>query len=330
MSRSRRMPPLFEVMRETNPPRGPLPPPTPVNIPRPAGPSSGAPAAPVVRPITPAAAPAAAPTPATPAAPRRDAGGPALALRQPEDDAPAAPEAVAEAKPSFTPGAWDFNRQLTIPVRTIFFGIGGLILVLFLVWGLAWKLGHESALQKYVVKEANTELDKSDPLADAAVAPDPLTSRTAAATTPSNRAERVQPPPQQPAARSGPPQPAVSVPVPAGSLAPGADPRGTGLNYLWILTLPDLDAAETVAAFLTRNGVPASVVPTGKVDMATARANNHRGWEVFALEGIPSGQYRARAAQREALQKKVESLETALNRELKSPVRLNAHQWKKY
>ena len=56
----------------------------------------------------------------------------------------------------------------------------------------------------------------------------------------------------------------------------------------------------------------------------------HRGWEVFALEGIPSGQYRARAAERQALENKVESLETAVNRELKSPVRLNAHQWKKY
>jgi len=308
MSRSRRMPPLFEVMRETNPPRGPLPPPTPINVPRPA--------APVVRPVTPAAAPS----------PRRDAGGPALALAQPADDAP-----PPENRPAFRLRGWDLNRQVTFPAKTILLvgaaAFGVFALTFAVVWGIAWNRGHETARLKWLAEKAEPATAELAADPTATTAPDPLANPR-----PTQSTARTQPAPrqQQPPATAQQRQPVASVPVEAGSLAPGADPRGTGQNYLWIVTLQKLDDAEAVAAFLTRNGVPAGVVPMGQVDMATARANNHRNWEVFALEGIPSGQFRASAAKRQALEQKVESLEAALNRELRLHIRLNQHQWKKY
>lgn len=302
MSRSRRMPPLFEVMRETNPPRGPLPPPTPVHIPR----YDKGGAAPVVRSIS------------TP--PQQT--GPSLSLHKPSDDTPATPEPPeAPAAATSDGGVWDLNRPITLPAKTLLFAVAGIIVLLAGVWYAGWQLGAKEEKAKHLPAADSLSAPTDPP----GVAPDPLTQPPQVASTPPQQ-PRQQPAATPSASRTQATQPSQQPPA----AAAGLDPRGTGLNYLCIVSPRNLEDADAVAAFLTRNGVPAGVVPIGKVDMATARANNHRGWEVFALEGVPSGQFRASAAKRRALEQKVEALEAQLNRELKSNFRLRDHLWKKY
>ncbi|MFN7021974.1 MAG: hypothetical protein ACK4WH_11690 [Phycisphaerales bacterium] len=93
----------------------------------------------------------------------------------------------------------------------------------------------------------------------------------------------------------------------------GPDPRQPGHNYLSIVTLTWKDAHAAVR-FLQKNGVPAMCVPVGKVDPATAQANNANHL-VFVLDGIPSSQFKASENKRAELVARVRMLGKRWQRE---------------
>ncbi len=306
------MPPLFEVMRETNPVRTPV---TPVPVPIRSRPNS----APVPMPRS-----------------TNGAAGqttPPLTLRT-EDPAPApepaSPSAGAAPRPEASRGSgggrgWDLNRTVVLPVKTLLFAAGGVMALIVVVWAVAWQLAAQSERKQWAPDPdptqvaPNTVLPTQDPLAAA--------ERTAA--TP----HQSQPSSTQPGttrAAQQPPAASSTQPPKQAPAAPVTDPRGTGLNYLLVEGVVNYADAEAIVAFLEANGLPAVAIPKGKAEIAAAKAAGQKHWEVVLLEGIPGNQYSAKAARRAELIKRVQELGERLGREGLSNYRLASPIWKKY
>lgn len=306
------MPPLFEVMRETNPVRTPL---TPVSVPIRSRPNS----APVPMP--------------------RGSGGaagqavPPLTLRTEEDPSPA-PEPAApvdDAAPRSGMGRrWDLNRTVVLPVKTLLFAAGGVMALVVVVWAVAWQLAAQKERQQWAPDPDPTQVTPSAVLP----AHDPLAAaERPAAATPLGPS---QPANAQPAGAAGGRTPAASAdagaqpPKQASGGSAVIDPRGTGLNYLLVEGVVHYADAEAIVAFLEANGLPAVAIPKGKADIAAAKAAGQKNWEVVLLEGIPGNQYSAMAARRAELIKRVQELGERLGREGLSNYRLASPIWKKY
>lgn len=120
--------------------------------------------------------------------------------------------------------------------------------------------------------------------------------------------------------------------APEGSTVPGeavpAGPRLSGNNYLHVVTLVWKDAQRAVA-YLEKNGVPAAAVPAKAVDPLEARAKNLPHL-VFALEAIPSEQYRATERRRQELIDRVRRIGKKWQSEERGPSDFGEPMWAKY
>jgi hypothetical protein len=315
MSRSRRMPPLFEVMRETNPARSPMIP-VPVTPPPAAGPKPAANPTPVVRSIP---SPPTSPPPREPA-PAARVSAP-LSLR-PSDPSPEEDDAPPAAAAPTAGGVLDLNRPVVVPFKTILIAASVGFALLVLVWVVGWRSGGAAARQDWVggIEADPAQVTPNVPLPSQ----DPLNG----ASTPVQRpTQATRPAPTT----TRPPEPRTA-PAQAATPAPGAitDPRGTELNYLLVEAVTHYADAEAIVAFLDANGLPAVAIPKGSADIAAAKAAGQRNWEVVLLEGIPGNQYRAKEARRNELVRQVQQLGERLGREGLSNYRLAGPFWKKY
>jgi hypothetical protein len=186
-------------------------------------------------------------------------------------------------------------------------GVAGLLIIVFSVWFMAFKLGEQKKLE-----DVKSQL--IDPNKEASNPPSPLNPQggTANGNTPSN--------PQPPVVEE------ESAPPPG-----GLDPRKAGNNYLHIVILPAKEADRAVA-YLTKSGVPAFAVPDkklGKIDPADARAKN-LSLLVFALEPVPSDQYKAMERKRLDLIEKVRTIGKRWQREEKGPSDFGEPGWARF
>lgn len=120
-------------------------------------------------------------------------------------------------------------------------------------------------------------------------------------------------------------------PDPEPAPEPLADPRKPGNNYLHVVILPAKDADRAVA-YLSKYGVPAAVVPDkklGKIDLSDARAKN-LPLLVFALEPVPSDQYKASERKRQDLIEKVRQVGKKWQREEKGPSDFGEPGWARF
>jgi hypothetical protein len=197
---------------------------------------------------------------------------------------------------------WENKRVIGVVAMVA----AGVLVVVFGLWFVAYQLGQreQRARQR---DQMNTYLDT--------VAPAPTTVI-----------------PSMPG-----PTPGVSV-VPDGTSdianqpgAPAADPRKSGNNYLHIVTLSWKDA-ERAVGYLEKNGVPAAAVAAGAaktVDPSEARAKNLPHL-VFALEAIPSDQYRATERKRQELVDRVKRIGKKWQSEEKGPSDFGEPGWAKF
>jgi hypothetical protein len=122
--------------------------------------------------------------------------------------------------------------------------IAGAVALVFAAWVLGWKQGERQTakdLDPLIRREA-------PPVTEATAEPAPAPAILAPNTSPK----------------------AASKPAPEPARAMG-DPRQSGLNYLFVATLPETEARAAVE-FLTTNGVQAFAIPS--VDTRGASANN--------------------------------------------------------
>jgi hypothetical protein len=188
----------------------------------------------------------------------------------------------------------------------MFIGAGALLALFFITWAVVYQLGakhKESELAKYLATREPAQ-SPAPPVAIPAPAVyqgDPPPSLVAADVTPQ----------QQPAADP-----------------PLADPRKAGINYLHIATMSWKDAEKAVA-YLNKSGVAAAAVPSKPVDPAEARAKNLPHL-VFAIDGVPSDQFRATEAKRQALEERVRRIGKKWQREEHGPSDFGQPGWSKF
>ncbi len=210
-------------------------------------------------------------------------------VQEPAD--PAMQDSPSDAPPAVA----GLDRQLRVPMSAVYLSIAGLLLIVVLVWGLAYRIGRS---------EEKTKTDKLLGAAGQQVN-DPLKSAPPPEQTPSNPGpskpvtsidQSARKPalgaPDKPQARpSAPPitpAPAASI---AGQPAFGTDPRQSGLNYLIIEGRLDRDSAERIHEFLGENGVPAFAV----VDDRNGASNNPALYLVGVAQGFAKGEYKSQA-----------------------------------
>lgn len=186
--------------------------------------------------------------------------------------------------------------------------VAALLMLIFGVWFFAFKMGEQ--------KKAEDVKQFLDP--------------NKVAANPTGPANPLNP---QGGAGSGNPVGATptSIPEPEPAQEPQADPRKPGNNYLHIVTL-EAKEADRAVAYLTKNGVPAAAVPDkklGKIDPADARAKN-LALLVFALEPVPSDQFKASERKRLDLIEKVRQIGKKWRRDEKGPSDFGEPGWARY
>lgn len=235
-------------------------------------------------------------------APDRRPGPGAMVGRPVQVPPPREPEPTWPAANS---GAAAPGTGIRLTPAVISLGVAALLVVIFGVWFFAFKMGEQ--------KKAEDVKQFLDP--------------NKGATNPTNPVNPLNPQNGTAAGNgSGVAQTPISEPEPAPD--PLADPRKPGNNYLHIVTLESKEADRAVA-YLTKNGVLAAVVPAkkaGNVDLASARAKN-LPLLVFALEPIPSDQYKASERKRQDLVEKVRQVGKKWQREEKGPSDFGEPSW---
>jgi hypothetical protein len=194
-------------------------------------------------------------------------------------------------------------RAVRISLATACIGAGILVALFFGGWALVYQLGakqKESDLAPYLESKATPPSQAAAPIPAPAIYQG---DATPAASAPANV------------------PPEVSDPT-------LIDPRKPGVNYLHIATLAWKDAHRAVV-YLNEHGVAAAAAPAKPVDPLEARAKN-LPHVVFAIDGVPSDQYRASAAKRQALEERVRSIGKRWQREEHGPSDFGQPGWSKF
>ena len=126
--------------------------------------------------------------------------------------------------------------------------------------------------------------------------------------------------------------PVAGAPVPPTQAASLQD----GWNYLVVASLRRAEAEEA-ARYLADNGIAVQLQPAergggggGGVDRGSGGANNGL-WQLWVLRGVPSGEYSARRAEREALETKVKMLgRTWKAQNRKAPTDFSSTYWVRF
>lgn len=227
----------------------------------------------------------------------------------PVPPAPTSPAAHNPAPPAPSmppPSAPVFAAQrISVSTSTLWLALGGLILVLLIIWAIAYSLGHNrgesSALRDFKGSAPITEpLHNDIPVNPKLVSPAPKTS------------------PVSPAA------PAVTGSTGPTPGAPSGDPRIAGYNYLTIASRLDKETADRAVSFLSENGVPAFAVAK------PGSAANNALYTVYALKGITREMLRARAPERTELEEKVARLGKTWQKEHKGQTDFSKTFWDKF
>ncbi len=229
--------------------------------------------------------------------------GPALEVRLPVSGGSSS-SAAAEGTRQWNP----------VGIISIIFAV--VLVVGFGIWFVAYQLGQnkQQAIQK---EQISNYLDK--------VSPAPTTVIPTVPTPPVANAPGLGT--GVGVATEGPPGPDVGIPA----AAPSSDPRRAGNNYLHIVTLSWKEADRAVA-YLEKNGIPAAAMPSGPakaVDPSEARAKNLPHL-VFALEAIPSDQYRSTERKRQELVERVRRIGKKWQSEEKGPSDFGEPGWVKF
>ncbi|MBC7771541.1 MAG: hypothetical protein H7210_03495 [Pyrinomonadaceae bacterium] len=293
MSRSRRMPPLFEVMHEANKK------------------ATGAPNSPPVAGGTDPAATSRAPSPG--------AGKVFPRITSVPEDAATHGRATEVATP-----LWDADHARTsgrrIGIRVSFVGVWlalAAVLVAMLVTAvIAYKSGAEDEKNRLLATRNDPPPSLGDSTADQLNQPSAATDRT---TTGSD----VNPPTE----RRGNTALNNSAVLPVF----GDDPRQKGTNYLIVAKL-FLKDATAAAQYLTENGVPCVVVPPEGVDSLKLQEDRRGNWLVVVRSGYASDEFSkpAAEAQRAEIMKKVKQLGRRWKEDRKGASSFADSFWDKY
>ncbi len=292
MSRSRRMPPLFEVMHEANKKA-----------------ASGA------APGAAAAAPEAA------AGPKGSAATSRVFPRitsVPEEAAASA--ASAEGAP--TP-LWDADHARTgrrVGIRLSFVGVWlalGIALTVMLVTAvIAYKAGAEDEKNRLLATRTDPPPSIDEPGNGTRVIPSEVGAR---------------PPVVPEQGASSEPRSKPSATAPSALPVFGDDPRQKGSNYLIVAKL-FLKDATAAAQYLTENGIPSVVVPPEGVDSLKLQEDRRGNWLVIVRAGYSSEEYSkpAAEAQRAEVMKRVKQLGRRWKEDRKGASSFADSFWDKY
>jgi hypothetical protein len=289
MSRSRRLPPLFEVMRETTPlsraggalrsAASPPPPPAPPSI-----------------DDLPRARPATRPEAVGSTGPLLN--GPQVLRpvhREDDEDTDEAGVSITGAVPRLS-SLVNLNRTYVLPASWVIGGLGVVLALMVAVWAVAHRAGAASERSR-LIPSIPAPAGLAGAGEPAGLGGEPLPSASPPALIANNVVPSTGP---------GSARPATEPPIPrtTGSHSSADDPRQPGYNYLLIQRDLRQDDAEATAAFLTSRGVPSVAFPAGggRVDRAAADAKNRPQWMVIVREGIASADYRKSTRKDELLQ----------------------------
>lgn len=195
-----------------------------------------------------------------------------------------------EPRPAPMPAARNdtLDRTLHVPMSAIYLSIAGVLLVVLIIWAIAYRSGasQEKAKSEQELRAvAGTKLQ--DPL---------KTAPTQIPNNPSLVSPRPAPTPTQPAKEP---------PVPANTGSPfGIDPRQVGLNYYLVEGRLDRESAEKMHAFLIQRGVPAFAV----VDDRGGAVNNPPLYLVGVNRGVTGEEFRNQSAARTELEAQIRRL----------------------
>ncbi|MCC6677676.1 MAG: hypothetical protein IT436_11075 [Phycisphaerales bacterium] len=236
-------------------------------------------------------------------------------------DAPIPPRPVREdAAPARAAAA---RQYIPVSQNAIYIGIAVGLVLLVITYAAGFTVGKNRAGADY-----RQRLSTQTPAPGVS---EPPISAPGGPTSSNQPANRTQNPPAADPGRA--PRPSTPVMVPSadgrilssqGNLA--ADPRQPGLNYL---SLAILNAQDTQAAiaFLSQNGLETIGVPL--VDPKASKGNNPPLYQLVAVQGITSAEYRDRAPARATLEEAVERLGRAWQKDFKGTSNFAKHGWAK-
>lgn len=173
------------------------------------------------------------------------------------------------------------GRTLRVPLGWVFVAAALLVGLCWLAYEGGFRRGSSSEREKRIVAQGPIVGPEQDPLNARPAAPKPIEAQSkppAAGTLPGSPSGGNQPAAAGKPGGTAKPQtggPTKPLPSPGASSATqaaptqtapqpfvtGADPRTAGMNYFVLARLPQ-DEAEKAAAYLSKNGVAAAVVPS--------------------------------------------------------------------
>jgi len=262
MARSRKSPPLFDVMGEAVKRAAATAGPAPSR-----GPADTAEAhRPVIRVVGGGGTGSGGAEPSRP-----NTGYPRLPPSSREEDPRPSPEwAVGDA-----PHEW---RLFGLPAQHVLIAFSALLLIVSLTAMIAFRLGKAQEASDILGQDHN--------------GPPPSLTGPGPASPTNNGAPATDRQPDRSARQSkGTSAPAPEPPAPQLPVI-GDDPRMPGNDYLIVesLTLKD---AEPAARFLVENGVPAVVVPPQGVDAAKLSQDPRGMWWVIVRQGLTSEEFKS-------------------------------------
>lgn len=217
------------------------------------------------------------------------------------------------------PGVWaGLQRTFTVNLGGVLLAVAGVVGLMFIIWSLAWRRGYTYADAKAVRELGNPAVQ--DPLKQPAIRVNPdLLGRD------QGRAEAAKPASKPaPAPSAGGSAGAGTQPTPP---APGTDPRQAGVNYLTLASQLDKETATAAAAFLTQNGCPAFAIA---VDRSGRAVKNGSQFAVYAARGFAGDEFRAKKAEREALEEQVRRLGKVWQKEHRGGTDFSQTFWQKH
>lgn len=273
MGRSRRHPPLFEVLGE--PSRGKV-------------------------------------RPSREAEPRRplDESDPELVWERSTAEVPVEPSDLPDREPQHTPPRpVSPQGRVSIPVSLAFFIAAGAIFVVVIVYLIGYRLGHDAGTATRLAVQDTRAPEQTAGAGSIDTRGSPGGVLPGTRGTGSTGLGSGQVPAQQDRPTRPDPQVPPAALVSTMTEIPIAEPREIGMNYLELCRIPWEDAREAVE-FLGASGVRASASPnTADADWSAERRLRARERNdihvVYVLVGIPGDEFTARADERERIEREV-------------------------